>query len=302
MDHRRLARITKRQKGIFCHRQAIECGYSAYQIRRRLEAGEWQRVVGSSYALAGLLITPAVRDRAAALSQPGSVLAAASAARTRRVDLGDDRTYLYIGPHGQCRLAGVVAIHSSPDPSDVSLFDGIPTTNLGCAVVETARLLPERAAIELLDRSFQKGWLTTAELARRVKDRLGRRGNRRMLKLLQLVSGGERSAAERLLTRSLRVARIKGWRANAEIRDADGLIGIGDVVFDRVKLVLEVDGWAYHTTPERFQRGRERQNRLTAAGWTVLRFTWRDLTIRPDHVIGEVCLVLETLGARRVAS
>jgi very-short-patch-repair endonuclease len=123
-----------------------------------------------------------------------------------------------------------------------------------------------------------------------------------MLKLLQLVSGGERSAAERLLTRSLRVARIKGWRTNVEIRDADGVIGIGDVVFDRVKLVLEVDGWAYHTTPERFQRDRERQNRLTAGGWTVLRFTWRDLTIRPDDVMAEVRLVLEALGARRVVS
>ena len=219
MDRRRLVRIIERQKGIFAHRQALESGFSAYQIRRRFESGEWQRVVGSSYALGGLRITPAVRDRAAAMSQPGSVLAAASAARTWRIDLRDDRTYLYVGPHGRCRLPGVIAIHSSPDPHDVSLFDGIPTTSVGCAVVEILWMLPERAAVELLDRSLQRGWLTTAELARRVRDRLGRRGNRRMLKLLQLVSGGERSAAERLLTRSLRVARISGWRTNVEIHD-----------------------------------------------------------------------------------
>jgi hypothetical protein len=50
MDHRRLIRIIRRQKGIFNQRQAIECGYSAYQVRKRLEAGQWQRVVGSSYA------------------------------------------------------------------------------------------------------------------------------------------------------------------------------------------------------------------------------------------------------------
>lgn len=298
MDRRRLARIIKRQKGIFAHRQALECGFSAYQVRRRLEVGEWQRVVGSSYALAGLSITPAVRDRAAALSQPGSVLAAASAARTWRVDLGDDRTYLYIGPHGRCRLSGVVAIHSSPDPDDVSLFDGIPTTGLACAVVETLRMLPERAAVELLDRSLQRGWLTTTELARRVKTRLGGRGNRRLLALLRFVSGGERSAPERLLTRSMRVARIGGWRTNVEIYDADGTIGIGDVVFDRVKLVLEVDGWAYHTTPERFQRDRQRQNRLMADGWTVLRFTWRDVTERPDRVIGQIIRTLASLEDR----
>jgi hypothetical protein len=75
-------------------------------------------------------------------------------------------------------------------------------------------------------------------------------------------------AAERRLTELLRVAGITGWTANAEIRDATGLIGIGDVVFAGSKLVLEVDGLAYHVTPERFQRDRQRQNRLVAAGWT----------------------------------
>ena len=38
-------------------------------------------------------------------------------------------------------------------------------------------------------------------------------------------------------------------------------------------------------TPERFQRDRSRQNRLVAAGWTVLRFTWRDLVERPGYVV-----------------
>jgi very-short-patch-repair endonuclease len=52
--------------------------------------------------------------------------------------------------------------------------------------------------------------------------------------------------------------------------------------------VIEVDGRAHHTTPDRFERDRERQNALVAAGWTVLRFTWRDLTTRPSAVVATV--------------
>jgi len=66
------------------------------------------------------------------------------------------------------------------------------------------------------------------------------------------------------------------------------LIGIGDLVFESARLVVEIDGRAYHVTPERFEHDRRRQNRLMAAGWTVLRFTWRDLTERQWYVIGTI--------------
>jgi len=84
-----------------------------------------------------------------------------------------------------------------------------------------------------------------------------------------------------------------------EIRDDAGVIGIGDVVFDRMKLVLEVDGLAYHTTPERFERDRRRQNRLVLAGWTVLRFTWRDITARPAYVLATIQDVHATLSSEQ---
>ena len=83
----------------------------------------------------------------------------------------------------------------------------------------------------------------------------------------------------------LRSGGITGWEANVPIRDHEGLIGVGDIVFRRAKVVIEVDGWAFHVSPAAFQRDRARQNRLVAAGWTVLRFTWRDITERPSLVI-----------------
>jgi len=52
--------------------------------------------------------------------------------------------------------------------------------------------------------------------------------------------------------------------------------------------VIEVDGERSHTGREAFVRDRRRQNALVNAGYTVLRYTWWDLTQRPDAVQAEI--------------
>jgi len=78
---------------------------------------------------------------------------------------------------------------------------------------------------------------------------------------------------------------------NVPVHASSGtLIGIGDCVNVDLRIVLEVDGMAWHSSADRFQRDRSRQNALVNAGWLVLRFTWADLTERPDTVLAEVRL------------
>ena len=60
------------------------------------------------------------------------------------------------------------------------------------------------------------------------------------------------------------------------------------------RVAIEVDGWAWHTTPERFVHDRQRQNALANGGWHVLRFTWYDLADRADAVIMDIRTALES--------
>ncbi|MDQ3153549.1 MAG: endonuclease domain-containing protein [Actinomycetota bacterium] len=62
-------------------------------------------------------------------------------------------------------------------------------------------------------------------------------------------------------------------------------------------LAIEVDGWAWHSGADRFQRDRTRQNQLHLAGWTVLRFTWHDVAHRPDHCVDVILAALARIGA-----
>ncbi|HWM09533.1 MAG TPA: DUF559 domain-containing protein [Solirubrobacteraceae bacterium] len=57
-----------------------------------------------------------------------------------------------------------------------------------------------------------------------------------------------------------------------------------DFVWRDARLIVEVDGYAYHRSPSAFEADRERDVVLAVAGWTVLRFTWTQITRRPAWV------------------
>ena len=86
-------------------------------------------------------------------------------------------------------------------------------------------------------------------------------------------------------------AAVTGWVLGLRV---DGVVL--DVAFPAARVAIEVDGWAWHSGVDRFRRDRQRQNALVLAGWTVLRFTWHDLTVEPERVVREV---RAALAARR---
>jgi hypothetical protein len=50
-------------------------------------------------------------------------------------------------------------------------------------------------------------------------------------------------------------------------------------------LVVEADSWEHHKTRAAFERDRRRDQLLAAAGWTVIRVTWRQIVERPHEVV-----------------
>lgn len=132
-----------------------------------------------------------------------------------------------------------------------------------------------------MDRALQRE-STLPELWSAHMRNKGRHGSPSARLLLQ-AAAGEHSHAERILTKLLRDAGITGWRSNVRVGAY-----IVDVLFRAAKVVIEVDGWAFHSDQDSFQRDRERQNVLALQGWQVLRFTWLDLAEYPERVIATV--------------
>lgn len=111
----------------------------------------------------------------------------------------------------------------------------------------------------------------------------GRYGSPAARILLHAAADGSRSEAERILVRLLKQSRITGWRSNLRIGSY-----VVDVLFRDARVVIEVDGWAFHSDQETFQNDRKRQNDIALRGWQVLRFTWLDLTQYPDRVVATI--------------
>ena len=58
-----------------------------------------------------------------------------------------------------------------------------------------------------------------------------------------------------------------------------------DFLWGFAKLIAETDGYDGHSGRESFEYDRRRDAQLAAAGYEVVRFTWRQVLYRPDEVI-----------------
>ncbi len=100
---------------------------------------------------------------------------------------------------------------------------------------------------------------------------------------------GPWSAAERLLHRLLHRAGLRGWAGNVTVHCAGRSYPV-DVAFRRRRVILEVDGYAFHRAEnvDQFHRDRAKWSNLVADGWTVLHFTWDHLVYQPEWVLTKV--------------
>ncbi len=77
------------------------------------------------------------------------------------------------------------------------------------------------------------------------------------------------------------------------VRSRDGgRIGRVDFAWPSARLVVEVDGFAFHADRESYREDRRRSNALQRAGWVVLRFSWEDVVHTPQLVVAAVREVL----------
>jgi very-short-patch-repair endonuclease len=90
----------------------------------------------------------------------------------------------------------------------------------------------------------------------------------------------------------LRSAKLSDWTTNAKIRVDGTLVASADVLFEKARLVVEVDGYGAHSSREAFQSDRKRSRLLQTAGFRVLSFTWRDIVETPGEVLAQISALL----------
>jgi very-short-patch-repair endonuclease len=276
--------ILARQAGVISRDQALEAGLSRDAVDNRLRLRRWRPLHPRIYLANGHRFDDEVQVRGALLwAGEGAVLSGVAAAHWHRmVDRAPATIGLTVARRRHPRpRPGVVVRRRALAAADLVEHRGLLVTAPPLTALEAAVELGAPGSL-LLDRALQR-WVEFPAVYDAYCRNLGSHGSASAGRMLVAAADRSASAGERLLVRMLRESGSAGWHCGFPV--AGHLI---DIAFPAARVAIEVDGWAWHMDAERTQADRRRQNALVRGGWTILRYTWHDLTGRPRFVLAEI--------------
>ena len=171
-------------------------------------------------------------------------------------------------------------------PADRFLRDGIPVTSVARTLLDLAEVVPLRQLERAFEEAERLRVLDLGALEQLCARSRGRRGLRPLGSLLSVAQpsvSATRSELERRFLRLCREADLPTPSVNALVAGLEV-----DAVWWNQRLVVELDGHAFHGTRAAFERDRIRDAALQLAGYRVLRVTYRRLEAEPGVIIGTV--------------
>lgn len=280
------------QGGLALRRELLDCGVNERTLLRRVASGELAAVNSKVLALPGKELDLATLTRAAVLARPASIPTGLSSA-----------AFLGSGPWDGVAPVGEPWLVSPRDRTlkarcirhpGISTVkrEGLIVASPASTVVDLLRFLRRHEADQVARAALQRR-IVDLELLQSARARLGRlHGVQQLDAVIAELVEGTHAESEHRFVQLLREAGISGWLANHPVRIGARQYFI-DVAFSQARLAIEIDGRAHHSDGIAFQRDRQRQNDLVAAGWTVLRFTWDDIVNRQDEVVARILFALD---------
>jgi very-short-patch-repair endonuclease len=289
--YRVAASLASQRHGVVSRIELLAAGITLGWIRRRLEDGQLQWLHRGVYVL-GPVISREARALAATMAcGPRAVVGRWTAAAEWRILPWPSEGYapevVVSGTRPQRPGIRVVRV-SSIREDEVTRLGALPITTPARTLHDLAMVASDRDLERAYSETLALHLATTAAISEVVARYPGHRGSRRLRALLtpgrSLVT---RSKAERLFRRLVRRAELGEPASNVEVAGAEV-----DFHWPESGLVVEIDGFAYHSSRPRFESDRRRDARLTAAGLRVMRVTWREMVDRPEAVIARLAASL----------
>jgi very-short-patch-repair endonuclease len=283
------------QHGLITSGQARALGMSARVWARAVTLGDLELVHPNVALLPGATLDHAARIHAATLSLgPGALASHRSAGHLWGAEVPTDVVDVIVDNRApRQRRAGVV-IHRPRDLNDLRplLRQNIPTTNPLRVLLDIGAVDP-KLTVACLEHFVSEGLISIAAArnARARHARRGRTGLRALDDAIDTWALGERPPDSVLEPRVARFLAENGFHGFVFHPVVDGIeLDFGHL---ELRIDLEFDGWATHRARAQFERDRERDLRLVASGWRVVRLTWLRFTRRPQWCRDHIARVLD---------
>lgn len=293
------ARLLGTQYGVVTRRQLLRAGMTPRQIGWRRETGEWVPMHRGVYRSIAFPCVFEQRLMAAVLVAGSGAVASHSSAAWLWGLLArpPDRPSVAVPAKRRPRVAGVDLFHPNDlDASRSSYWRNFPCTNPLRTLVDLAGVARGQDLVEALDRALSTGLVTVGGLESEIVRRAtrGRPGVQVLRTVLaeRFMTGAPTPSA--LEAETLRLfARFKIPVLGREVRaGADGRYRLDISLVPPV--AVEVDGFAFHSSPEAKNYDEKRRNQLRLRGIFLLVYTWYDIRFNPERVVREVLAALSS--------
>ncbi|MGO9887063.1 MAG: DUF559 domain-containing protein [Solirubrobacteraceae bacterium] len=300
-----LSDLSLGQHCVFGLEQLRALGLTAPAVRARRAAGRLHRLHQTVYSLVPreLLKREGLYMAAVLACGPEAVLSHRSAAALLELrDWGHTKIEVTV-PRRSSRRHDGIKVHRSTTltDEDVTVVNNIPCTTVHRTLLDLADVVTQRQ----LERSFDQAEISERLDLTAINDQLARNPTRPGAKAVRRVltehyigktpTVNENEEALLAITRAL---GIPDPDTNAFVILDDGGPPIkADFVWRDQRVIVEADSKKWHNTRQRFEQDRVRDQRLTAAGWTIIRTTWKQMTERP-HELRPLLLKLLAPGSR----
>jgi very-short-patch-repair endonuclease len=272
----RVAAVAARQKGLVTTAQLEGLGLDRSAIARWAREGRLHRVHNGVFSLSPVL-APLAKELAAVLAcGDGAVVSHRSAAAMWRM-LPPSEGPVEVTTTGRGRGRAGIRAHRTTHAPKTMRKDGIPLTTPQQTLLDLA---PTAHLEHALNEAFALRLTTPRQISSLVEQSTTRPGIKRLAEALEEPPGYTESEAEKRLKQLIQRAHLPPAEHNAKIEGYRV-----DAVWRTQRLIVEVDGYATHARRETFERDREKDADLIAAGWRVIRVTWRRLTTAAESVV-----------------
>jgi hypothetical protein len=290
---RLLRSMAKKQYGVFTREQAIAAGVNPRNIGDRSSSGVYERLQPGVFGIVG---APEQWHRSVIAAVFAATEPAAASHRTAAylwgmLDRRPDAIEVVSLRHKRVkRLRHQVRESKDLRPSDIVTVDGIPTTSSIRTIVDLGASAAPWVVERCLDTGLRKELFDVWDVQRFIM-RVARKGRNGIGTIRPLVEqrltwdGITASDLEDLFRRVVAPLPYPMPDVQYRVFESNGEpVGRFDFAYQVRMALIETDSEGFHMDPASFQRDREKQNRAHALGWTVYRFTWRQLVDDPDSV------------------
>jgi very-short-patch-repair endonuclease len=285
-----IAALAGRQKGLVTRVQLLNAGVGRSAIDDRLRRGALHAVHRGVYLVGHAIEPPLAREMAALLAcGEDSLLSHRSAGALWRL-VREWNGPVEVTVPRRLRRPGITTHCNALLPQDRRTRDNLRLTSPTRTLLDLAAVLDQDALEQAVAQATRLRLTTEAELTRQLSH--PRPGTAALKAILTRRPRMTRSGAERKLLNLLREARLPLPETNVHVAGHEV-----DLLWREHRLIVEFDGFAYHSDRRAYEQDRLRDADLQAAGYRVVRVTWRQLEDGSAAVLARLAQMLVSLPA-----